>query len=536
MTDQIKVIDLFAGPGGLGEGFASFKASDGHRPYKIIVSAEKDKWAHRTLKLRAFFRKFESGDQVPEIYYEYASGRGQGDFQNAGGEIERKWNEAEAEAQNLSLGDASDDGHLYSILRDNLSEGEPWILIGGPPCQAYSMAGRVRNRSKSGYRPELDERHFLYRNYLKIIREFKPTVFLMENVKGILSSRVAGSLIFERILGDLSDPWREESQEKGSGPRYRLFSLTTGEWTYDNNAEPRDFVVRSEDHGIPQRRHRVFVIGIREDWDVDVAPNLVPFAKEAPNVGQVIGDLPKLRSGLSGCRLEGGEAWRAWRECVLEKGYHLQDVLRSTVATDLFDETAERTASEIEGVTNRLLTTNHQLNQSVMVNSEALYGETFSSAMPEHLVAWFRNERLHCFSNHITRRHIASDLERYLFVSAWASVTGISPKSAQFPELLAPRHDNWASGQFADRFRVQAKDRPATTITSHISKDGHYYIHYDITQCRSLTVREAARIQTFPDDYLFEGPRTDQFVQVGNAVPPFLARQIAESIFKVLSK
>ena len=140
--------------------------------------------------------------------------------------------------------------------------------------------------------------------------------------------------------------------------------------------------------------------------------------------------------------------------------------------------------------------------------------------------------------NHSTRAHIVSDLERYLFASSFATVTGTSPMLSDFPTSLLPDHDNvemaLGNGLFADRFRVQLARKPSTTITSHISKDGHYYIHYDPSQCRSLTVREAARLQTFPDDYFFCGPRTSQYQQVGNAVPPALARQIAGLVASLL--
>jgi DNA (cytosine-5)-methyltransferase 1 len=134
---------------------------------------------------------------------------------------------------------------------------------------------------------------------------------------------------------------------------------------------------------------------------------------------------------------------------------------------------------------------------------------------------------------------LVQDLLRYQFSSIFTQTYKRFPKlqeySAHSPKLL-PDHDNAESGKFADRFRTQPADQVATTVTCHISKDGHYFIHYDPDQCRSWTVREAARVQTFPDNYLFCGSRTAQFHQVGNAVPPYLAKQIAEIVFTIFQK
>ncbi len=164
-------------------------------------------------------------------------------------------------------------------------------------------------------------------------------------------------------------------------------------------------------------------------------------------------------------------------------------------------------------------------------------GGEFVACTPDiaYCADWFLDSRLHGVCNHSSRAHITKDLYRYFFAACYASVAHSSPQIAEFPTDLLPLHKNIPNAilkhsMFLDRFRVQPWSRPATTVTSHISKDGHYYIHPDPKQARSLTVREAARLQSFPDNYLFTGPRTAQYIQVGNAVPPLLAREIAKSV------
>jgi DNA (cytosine-5)-methyltransferase 1 len=160
-------------------------------------------------------------------------------------------------------------------------------------------------------------------------------------------------------------------------------------------------------------------------------------------------------------------------------------------------------------------------------------------AVPQRNVEWFRDPRLGGVCNHAARGHIRSDLHRYFFASVFARENKRSPLLGDFPRSLLPAHKNVEAAlketKFNDRFRVQLRDKPSTTVVSHIAKDGHYFIHYDPAQCRSLTVREAARLQTFPDNYRFEGPRTEQYRQVGNAVPPLLARQIASIVADLLA-
>jgi DNA (cytosine-5)-methyltransferase 1 len=229
--------------------------------------------------------------------------------------------------------------------------------------------------------------------------------------------------------------------------------------------------------------------------------------------------MPRLRSGIS--KEEDSED--AWHSAVLEAAREM-----SSIETSFAPEEQERFAAAAAVLHQQLLGINRVPGRDG--------GEPgISDECPEGLRSWLVDRRLRRLSNSDTRGHMRRDLARYMFAALFAQVCGRTPKAREYPQQLAPKHKNWSTGKFADRFRVQVWDKPAKTVTCHISKDGHYFIHPDPSQCRSLTVREAARLQTFPDNYFFMGERTDQYVQVGNAVPPYLARQIAQLLFGILS-
>ncbi len=482
-----------------------------------------DPSACKTLCLRTFYRKAYLKDQIPQSYYDYIAGQ---HIQPFDSKTKHLWNEAVEETGSITLGSKEGDDEIDRRLgRIGLSPKKPTVLIGGPPCQAYSLVGRARNRGIQNYVPEEDKRHFLYQDYLRILAEHKPAVFVMENVKGILSSEVAGEKIFHNILEDLAAPElaiREGARR--SSVRYRLYSLLTGDYFKkgDDSAafDSRRFIVRAEDYGIPQRRHRVFILGVREDIEA-IPAQLRPGGKVT--CGDVIRDLPVLRSGLSKLN----DSYENWAMTVGKEGQNLVKELRNTSLSDV----AEVIADALVKMDSRNTSLERHLGS---LTRSQLMKLGYGKGLPDYLSKWFLDKRLEAACNHETRSHIAGDLGRYLFCSSFGKVFGGSPKARDFPEILAPSHANWKTGKFADRFRVQLADQPATTITSHISKDGHYFIHPDSGQCRSLTVREAARIQTFPDNYFFEGNRTQQYGQVGNAVPPLLARQIASVVYGLL--
>lgn len=501
MPATYKVVDLFAGPGGLAEGFSRYQTPDGHAPFDVVLSVEKDPAAHRTLLLRSLLRQFEG--PMPEYYDALNSGVPLPDWASI---CPGEWSDARHEAQCLELG-SERARRIIDRRIDDVSDESEAVVIGGPPCQAYSIVGRVRNGGNSDYVASDDARHFLYREYIRVLRRLKPVAFVMENVKGMLSSSIKGDRIFDQVLADL----RAAGGEPDS---YRLYAVgrdPTGRMILTTATKSIDYVVRAEDHGIPQARHRVFIIGIRADRAKSLGRRLGALAQVPPPavVRDILQAMPKLRSGLSA-----GDNERSWRQSATDQ---MSKVVAALVASG-GGELAERAGACLAAFGSDGGTPPRSTDAPSPLGHDC----------PEPLASWIYDPLLRVTLNHASRGHMDDDLGRYFFSAVFTEATGRSPRAEEFPEEIRPAHANWSSGHFKDRFRTQAWDRPSTTVTSHISKDGHYFIHPDPLQCRALTVREAARLQTFPDNYLFLGNRTQQYIQVGNAVPPFLAHQIAQ--------
>lgn len=521
---RIGVIDIFAGPGGLGEGFSSFEARQGSgiHPFELAVSVEKEKSAHATLRLRAFYRLLlRQEGQAPKAYWDflntasYLKPSGTSDHFGSG-PWSALWREAEDEALNLELKKSlSDNQPLFDRLDAVRALYDEMILIGGPPCQAYSLVGRARQSKVVDFALKGDPRHFLYQQYLTILSRYQPAVFIMENVKGILSSKVGSQEMFKSIQRDLADPsaaLRGGSPSADKAMRYTLLPIyvppgadRSADLVLDN---PSGFLIRSEYCGLPQARHRVIIMGVREDvmgGHVATIPGLD--VADPSSIDEALAGLPRLRSGLSR-RVDDPDEWLSAMERERKKVI--------AAARKPFPEVASTLAG---------------MEPAADLPRQSI---RYAPGRTSGLAASLRGGNPGVVFNHQTRSHMETDLGRYMFCAAFAQEYRRSPRSEEFPSALEPDHGNWESGDFADRFRVQRRGVPSNTVTSHLSKDGHAFIHWDPAQCRSLTPREAARLQTFPDDYVFMGPPTDQYVQVGNAVPPALASMIAKVVYGVL--
>ena len=496
---MIGVVDVFAGCGGLSEGFSQLNRN-GTFPFDVRLHIEKEEAPIRTLHLRTFYHQFRESE-VPESYYAYV--RGQIDLDDLFRHHPTEASEAQRRCLQVELGNPETDAELVNrTISEAISETEDWVLIGGPPCQAYSVIGRSRNQSKADYDLSTDHRTQLYKEYLYIIAEHRPAMFVMENVRGLLSASHHNKSMFQQMIQDLREPG------------YRIYHLTNGKLHLDDedcSSNPTEFVVKTEEYGVPQARHRVIILGVRND--ISTRPEPLTLGQKVTSA-EVLNDLPRVRSGLSS-----GDSPTEWVDSV-------QEITRQDWWPDVETTIRRRICDALE---------NLKLPDSGR-------GGLFVDRPPTGgwFPGWFLDERLLGTLNHQARTHRKDDLWRYLYASCVVKEYARPFHIRDFPTGLRPSHRNiessLANGTFTDRFCVVPEDEPSKTVVSHISKDGHYYIHYSPTQCRSLTVREAARLQTFPDNHFFEGNRTEQYKQVGNAVPPLLSLQIAGRVAQLLEK
>ena len=450
-NNKFYAIDLFAGCGGLSEGFTQ-------AGFDIIAQIEMDKWACETLKSRHLYWQLKKNGKG-SLYHKYLKTEiSREDILNKFRDIQESISHSVIQA---AFGTDDIEKILSAIESTRNSHGASkfHILLGGPPCQPYSLAGRARDP----LRMQNDGRHYLYKYYLQILERLQPDFFLYENVPGLFTAKAEGKEMFKMILNDFSS----------LNPPYEITPPL--EKIYE---DPCSYILDSADFSIPQHRKRLILIGYKKSLEhknlaiKDIFTGLQKIAlknreKGCLTVNDAISDLLPLKPG------EGSDGWCEDYNCNIDLR-HFQIRIRK----------------DSPGII-----------------------------------------------NHRSRTHMAPDLERYRFFighrnNGNGAVT-LNDLKYERPDLL-PKHKHL--DKFVDRFKVQWWTRPSSTITAHICKDGHHYIHPDINQCRSFTVREAARCQSFPDNFKFEGPRTEQFRQVGNAVPPLLAGAIARIIYKELQK
>ena len=320
---------------------------------------------------------------------------------------------------------------------------------------------------------------------MKFVYMLWPPVVVFENVVGILSAKVDGESVFSRIVHDF----------RNAG--YSVRSVVD-----PCPATSRDYIVESERFGIPQARHRVILLAVRRGRGLH--PGVLR-SREPSTVWDALVGLPKLHGIVSdpqGVPLPRFDEWKGLVPESIAKAARLVGCVPDTVLSE---------ANEIRRGQGKLQ-------------------------------AWYRGklDGSKALDGHAARTIRSEDMERYVFCAAFAQVKGRSPRLEEMPRCLWPKHANLddvdadSRPAFNDRYYVQAWGKPSSTVTAHISKSGHHFIHPDPRQHRSLTLREAARLQTFPDDFVFMGTKTAQFRQVGNAVPPLLAQQIAQVVAKTL--
>jgi len=403
-------IDLFSGAGGLSEGFINA----GFNP---IAHVEIDRKACDTLETRLIYHKLKKENKL-EFYYKYISeGTSRKEFIEEFGDTELL-----NSVLNIPIG--GDNNEIIFDKINKLAKGKNIdLIVGGPPCQAYSLVGRARD--KDGMKN--DPRNHLYKEYAKYLEKYKPKVFVFENVMGL-------------ITADKGSYFKDmQAYFKSIG--YNL------DYTIQN----------SEDFGVLQKRRRIILIG----WEKNLNFSYPVFNK-------------------------------------IKHNYTIKDIL-----SDL---------KELKPGEQNMITNYTKPNTGYLYKFGLRNGDDF-------------------VTQHIARPHNDRDLAIYKIAISKLLKDGERLRYPDLPNELKT-HKNEKS--FLDRFKVVDPNGLSHTMVAHIAKDGHHYIYPDTKQIRSISVREAARIQSFPDDFYFEGGRSAAFKQIGNAVPPLMAKEIAMKIKTLL--
>lgn len=413
MSEKVNIIDLFAGAGGLSEGFY-------RKNYNFIAHVEMNPHAAATLETRALYHHIRE-NKAEDDYFDFLKAKLEKE------ELIDNYSDFKGRIINQEI-TKDTVSPIIKIMKNNMKDmGVKRVdgIIGGPPCQAYSLIGR--GRASNCMRD--DPRNYLYFHYLNLLREFKPDFFVFENVPGMISARE----------GSVFRDFRNRTEKMG----YQLFAD----------------VMNSHDFKVLQSRKRLIVIGYLN------SPNFfgLSFNETACNykVNDLLSDLPHLIPG------EG---------------------------TDDVQE--------------------------------------YSGKPSEYLKKTGIRSKKDVLIQHSARIHNERDREIYrIAIKTWNE----SKRRIRYEDLPEKLRTHKNTKIFKDRYKVVAGDlNSSQTIMAHLGKDGHYYIHPDIEQARSITMREAARLQSFPDNYKFEGPMTARYWQVGNAVPPLMAEKIAERIEKMI--
>lgn len=405
--NELNFIDLFAGASGMSEGFIKAKLNP-------IAHIEMDEEACFTIKTRAAYH-YLSENKKSKIYIDYLLSKiTREDF------YKHIPSEILDSVFNIEISDDSLKSIFIKIKKHQ--QGKPIdLIIGGPPCQAYSLIGRHQKEIEN------DPRNKLYIQYGRFLKEFQPKAFVFENVPGLLSAN--------------------------KGDHFKNLKIYFKKLGYEVYHETLD----ASDYGVLQTRKRVIIVGWLKENDFGF-PEIEKLPKKY-KVEDALFDLPKLKPG------DGGGVMRYQNR----KNKYLQKF-------------------------------------------ELRNGVDF-------------------VTQHISRPHNKRDLAIYEFAIEKWNKRNVRVKYTDLPKDLRT-HKNLTS--FLDRFKVVNGEGISHTIVAHIAKDGHYYIHPDIEQCRSISVREAARLQSFPDDFYFEGSRSAAFKQIGNAVPPLMSYAIARKIKELL--